>query len=195
MAKASHHSRKKRWERTEAGACHRIRERFRHLSRSWLWWNCGGPERLGSNLWTFYLQNVHFYSGGTRIRTGGTMIFRSVPKPAVHRHRVPWAESKPLLEGTGHREPPPNAVGRHADVVGLWWTQQVRNENKILSDGTAQDEKSRLQDPAYSFTPPTSCDHPRGTGAESQFSAHRTFGYAGSWIWSSEKSSSTHFGE
>jgi hypothetical protein len=59
-------------------------------------------------------------SGGTRIRTGDTMIFRSVPNPTVHRHRALWAESKRFLEGTNRRRPPLNAVGRHAVVVGLW---------------------------------------------------------------------------
>ena len=64
-------------------------------------------------------------SGGTRIRTGDTMIFRSVPKPAVHRHRSSWAVPKRFLEVTNPREPSPNAVDRHAGVVGLWWTQGV----------------------------------------------------------------------
>jgi hypothetical protein len=27
------------------------------------------------------------------------------------------------MEVTGRREPPPNAVDRHAVVVGLWWAQ------------------------------------------------------------------------
>ena len=29
----------------------------------------------------FYLQNAPFHSGGTRIRTGGTMIFSHIRKP------------------------------------------------------------------------------------------------------------------
>ena len=33
---------------------------------------------LGSGSRTFYLQIIAFSSGGTRIRTGGTMIFRHV---------------------------------------------------------------------------------------------------------------------
>jgi hypothetical protein len=53
------------------------------------------------------------------------MIFRSVPKPTVHRHRAPWAESKRVLEITDRREPPLDAVNRHAVVVGLWWAQRV----------------------------------------------------------------------
>jgi hypothetical protein len=53
------------------------------------------------------------------------MVFRSVPKPVVHRHKPPWAESKRFLEVTYRREPLPNAVDRHAVVVGLWWTQWV----------------------------------------------------------------------
>lgn len=48
-----------------------------------------------------------FISGGTRIRTGDTMIFRSVRNSAVHRHRVRWAKSKRFLEVTDRREPPP----------------------------------------------------------------------------------------
>jgi hypothetical protein len=41
-------------------------------------------------------------------------------------------------EVADRREPPPNAVKRHAVVVGLWWTQsECRNEKKILSDRTA----------------------------------------------------------
>ena len=61
-----------------------------------------------------------FLSGGTRIRTGGTMIFRFVLKPTVHRHRAPWAESKRFLEVADPREPSANAVDRHTVVVGLW---------------------------------------------------------------------------
>jgi hypothetical protein len=53
------------------------------------------------------------------------MIFRSVPDPTIHRHRTPQAESKRFLEVTDIREPPGNAVGRHAVVVQLWWTQRV----------------------------------------------------------------------
>ena len=34
------------------------------------------------------LQNGRLVSGGTRIRSGDTMIFRSVPNPAVRRHRL-----------------------------------------------------------------------------------------------------------
>ncbi len=52
-----------------------------------------------------------FSSGGTRIRTGDTMIFRSVPKPAVIRHRAPWAESKRFLEVTDLHEPPRSCGG------------------------------------------------------------------------------------
>jgi hypothetical protein len=37
-----------------------------------------GGRSLSSSLWTFYLQNARFYSGGTRIRTGDTMIFSHV---------------------------------------------------------------------------------------------------------------------
>jgi len=33
------------------------------------------------------------------------------------------------------------------------------------------------------------------TGADSQFPAHRTFGYAGCWIWTSENASSRTLGE
>jgi len=40
---------------------------------------CGGfvvgRSALSFSLWAFYLQNTRFYSGGTRIRTGDTMIF------------------------------------------------------------------------------------------------------------------------
>ena len=36
---------------------------------------------FGFSSWTFYLQNAHFYSGGTRIRTGDTMIFSHIQKP------------------------------------------------------------------------------------------------------------------
>src|SRR5215212_10818000 len=46
-------------------------------------------------------------------------------KPAVNRHRPPWAESKRLLEAAHRRGPPPNAMDRHAVVVGLWWAQRV----------------------------------------------------------------------
>ena len=59
-------------------------------------------------------------SGGTRIRTGGTMVFRFVPKPSVHTHRAPWAESKRFSEIADRRGPPPTAMDRHAEVVELW---------------------------------------------------------------------------
>jgi hypothetical protein len=73
----------------------------------------------------FFLICRYFSSGGTRIRTGDTMIFRFVLKPAVNRHRPPWAESKRLLEAAHRRGPPPNAMDRHAVVVGSWWAQRV----------------------------------------------------------------------
>lgn len=60
-------------------------------------------------------------SGRTRIRTGDTMIFRSVPKRAVHRHLASWAESKRFSEVTDRIEPSANAMDRHAVVVQLWW--------------------------------------------------------------------------
>jgi hypothetical protein len=65
-----------------------------------------------------------FRSGGTRIRTGDTMIFRSVPNPTVNPRRVPRAESKRFLEVTDRREPPLNAGNRHGIVVALWWAQR-----------------------------------------------------------------------
>jgi hypothetical protein len=37
-----------------------------------------GRKSLGSSPRTFYLQSARFSSGGTRIRTGGTMIFRDL---------------------------------------------------------------------------------------------------------------------
>jgi hypothetical protein len=66
-----------------------------------------------------------FLSGGTRIRTGDTMIFRFVPKPTVNPRRVPRAESKRFLQVADRRGPPPNAMDRHAEVVELWWAQRV----------------------------------------------------------------------
>jgi hypothetical protein len=30
-----------------------------------------------------------------------------------------------ILEGTDRRKPPPNAVNRHAVVVGLWWARWI----------------------------------------------------------------------
>jgi hypothetical protein len=48
-----------------------------------------GRSVPGFSLWAFPLQNTCFCSGGTQIRTGGTMIFRSVQDPTVHRHRAP----------------------------------------------------------------------------------------------------------
>jgi hypothetical protein len=60
-------------------------------------------------------------SGGTRIRTGDTMIFSSVPKPAVHLRRKPRAASRRFLEVAVRRKQPPNAVDCHAVVVELWW--------------------------------------------------------------------------
>jgi hypothetical protein len=135
--------------------------RFQRHPRSWLWCLCGGRIILAPIPWTFYLQNARFYSGETRIRTGGTMIFRSVRDPTVTRHRARRAVSKRFLEVTARREPPPNAVSRHAVVVGLWWRcggrREYRNEKKIPSDGTAQDDIRRVQDPAHLFAPPTSC--------------------------------------
>ena len=49
------------------------------------------------------------------------MIFRSVPKPAVHLRRKPRAASRRFLGVAVHRKQPPNAVDRHAVVVRLWW--------------------------------------------------------------------------
>ena len=82
-------------------------------------------------------------SGGTRIRTGDTMIFRSVPKPTVHRHRAPWAESKRFLEVADRRGPPGSAVGRHAEVVGLWWAQRVpeREEDSERWNSSGREKK------------------------------------------------------
>ena len=48
------------------------------------------------------------------------MIFRSVPKPAVRRRGTLWAVTKRFFEVAARRGPPPNAVNRHAVVVGLW---------------------------------------------------------------------------
>jgi hypothetical protein len=73
VTKASHHTHKKGDEPGQGKG--RIRDRFRGLSRSWLWCLFGGPKSVGSSTRAFYLQNVRFYSGGTRIRTGDTMIF------------------------------------------------------------------------------------------------------------------------
>ena len=89
---------------------------------------------FGSSVESLYFPAIckTFLSGGTRIRTGDTMIFRFVPKPTVHRHRALWAESKRVLEGTDRRGPPPNPVGRHAVVVGLWWAQRVPNRRLRL---------------------------------------------------------------
>jgi hypothetical protein len=44
-------------------------------AKIWLWWNCGERSSLGFTSWAFCRQYARFYSGGTRIRTGGTMIF------------------------------------------------------------------------------------------------------------------------
>ncbi len=112
-------------EGTNRGGGKGASPRLQRHPQSWLWWICGGRRSLDCSLQTFYLQNARFYSGGTRIRTGDTMIFRFVPKPTVNRHRAPWAESKRFLEVTDRRDPPVNAVGRHAVVVGLWWAKRV----------------------------------------------------------------------
>jgi hypothetical protein len=49
-----------------------------------------GRSVLGFSLWAFYLQNAHFYSGGTRIRTGDTMIFSHMPGPlGMQKTRIP----------------------------------------------------------------------------------------------------------
>ncbi len=70
----------KRGELTEAGtrAHHPASSATREAG-------CGvfvvGRSVLGFSLWAFYLQNARFYSGGTRIRTGDTMIFRHMQKP------------------------------------------------------------------------------------------------------------------
>ena len=93
--------------------------RLKRHPRSGLWYLSGAPKSSGPSARAFSLQNTHFYSGGTRIRTGDTMIFRSVRNPTVHRHRAPWAESKRFLEGTDRGGPPPTAVDRHAEVVEL----------------------------------------------------------------------------
>src|SRR5215211_2116801 len=95
-----------------------------------------------------------FLSGETRIRTGDTMIFRSVPKPTVNRHRAPWAESKRFLEVTDLREPPGNAKSRHAVVVGLWWAQRVpeRKEDPKRSNSSGREKKGAAS--AYLFAPP-----------------------------------------
>jgi hypothetical protein len=57
---------------------------------------------------------------------------------AMGRHGAPWAESKRFLEIVDHREPPPTAVGRHAEV---WWDRGGRrgaqNENEATGDGPA----------------------------------------------------------
>jgi hypothetical protein len=53
------------------------------------------------------------------------MILRSVRKATVNRHWATWAESKRFFAILDRREPPPNAVNRHAVVVGLWWVQRV----------------------------------------------------------------------
>jgi hypothetical protein len=64
-----------------------------------------------------------FRSGGTWIRTGDTMIFRSVPKPSVHRHGAPWAESKRCSEITDRCGPPRSCGGI---VVGAEWVPDRR---------------------------------------------------------------------
>jgi hypothetical protein len=48
--------------------------------RSWLWCLSGGSKDVGPRSRMFYLQNAHFYGGGTGIRTGDTMIVRHMQK-------------------------------------------------------------------------------------------------------------------
>jgi hypothetical protein len=48
------------------------------LARSWLWCDCGEPEQPRAYSMHVYLQIAIFSSGGTRIRTGDTMIFSHV---------------------------------------------------------------------------------------------------------------------
>jgi hypothetical protein len=121
----------------------------------------------------FYLQIVTFYSGGTRIRTGGTMIFRFVPNPKFDRHRAPWAESKRFLEVTYRRGPPPNAVGRHTVVVELWWAQRVpeREEDSERSKSLER-EKKGARSCLPSRTPNILRSHPGGTGPGQRANSH-----------------------
>jgi hypothetical protein len=79
------------------------------------------------------------------------MIFRSVPKPTVNRHRARWAVSKRFLEDTDPREPPPNAVNRHAVVVALWWAQRVpeREEDSERANSPEREKKGGKILPPY----------------------------------------------
>jgi hypothetical protein len=85
------------------------------------------------------------------VDTARTRIERDFDAEAVRQMKA--LAGRDLIVGgpelATRRKPPLNAVNRHTVVVGLWWTQRARNK-KILSDGTAQDEKRRVQDPTYS---------------------------------------------
>jgi hypothetical protein len=96
----------------------------------------GGSEITPGSSGTGF--SAYLSGGGTRIRTGDTMIFRSVRDPTVNRHRAPWAVSKRFLEGTDNRGPPPNSAGRHAVVVGLGWAQRVPDRRLRPRVGTAR---------------------------------------------------------
>jgi hypothetical protein len=104
----------------------------------------------GSTAKALYFSTIcrTFSSGGTRIRTGDTMIFRSVRKPTVHRHRGRWAVSKRFLEVIDPRETPPNAVNRPGVVVALWWAQWVPDRRLCtLSDLLILTATSQLPPP------------------------------------------------
>jgi hypothetical protein len=110
-------------------------------------------------------------SGGTRIRTGDTMIFGSVRNPTVHR---PWSDG-PYPSGFWRS---PTSVGRRGTpgtATQLWWDcsgPRASTGKRILSDGPAWSEKSWGHDSAYPFAPPTSCDHPTGTGPRLGANSH-----------------------
>jgi hypothetical protein len=53
------------------------------------------------------------------------MIFRSVPNPAVRRHRGRRAVSNRFAEVAVRRKPSPNVRNRHRIVVGLWWALRI----------------------------------------------------------------------